>query len=187
MWGILKCICLMMFALSEFDKQSLTKEGNSIKILTVLDSREGEVMDYTELAKQFLSDSYLFRKQSQQKKIDESMQGEAFAILYVLRQGGSVLPSEISTVMNITSARVAAVLNSLEDKGLITREIDSSDRRKILINLTEEGKALAEKRYQMAVNSTVRLLKILGEDDARELVRITGRLAELAPKISNSE
>lgn len=147
--------------------------------------KEGEAMDYLELAQQFLYDSYLFRKQSQQKKIDENMQGEPFAALYVLRQGGSVSPSEISTVMNISSARVAAVLNSLEHKELITRKIDSSDRRKILINLTEKGRALAEERYQKAVNSTARLLKMLGEDDAKELVRITKRLAELAPKISN--
>lgn len=142
-------------------------------------------MDYEELAKQFLHNSFQFRKRGHQKKIDETMQGEAFAILYILRQGDIVLPSEISNEMNISSARVAAMLNSLENKGLITRQIDKSDRRKILVELTQEGKEMAEKHNQMVVNNTARMLELLGEHDAKELVRIMGKLAKLAPKITN--
>ncbi|GAA4653265.1 transcriptional regulator [Anaerocolumna aminovalerica] len=144
-------------------------------------------MDYMELAKQFLHNSYQFRKRGHQKKIDETMQGEAFAILYILRQGDIVLPSEISNEMNISSARVAAMLNSLENKGLVTRQIDKSDRRKILVELTQEGKELAEKHNQMVVNNTARMLELLGEHDAKELVRIMGKLAMLAPKITHCE
>lgn len=140
-------------------------------------------MDYTELAKQFLHASYHFRKHGMQRKIDETMQGEAFAILYILRQGGIVLPSEISNEMNISSARVAAMLNNLESKGLVSREIDKSDRRRILVDLTQSGRELAEKHHQHAVNATVRMLEMLGEHDAGELVRIMGRLAGLASKI----
>lgn len=139
-------------------------------------------MDYTELAKQFLHNSYQLRNHGHQKKISESMKGEMFAILYILRQGGIVLPSEISNEMNISSARVAAILNNLENKGFITRQIDKSDRRKILVDLTQKGMALAEKHNQMVVNITARMLELLGEHDARELVRIIGRLSELAPE-----
>lgn len=140
-------------------------------------------MDYRELARQFLHDSYQFRKHGMQRKIDETMQGEAFAILYILRQDGIVLPSEISNEMNISSARVAAMLNSLEGKGLISRQIDKSDRRRILVDLTQAGRELAEKHHQYVVNATVRMLEMLGEHDAGELVRIMGRLAGLASKI----
>jgi len=147
--------------------------------------KEGELMDYEELAKQFLHNSFQFRKRGHQKKIDETMQGEAFAILYILRQGDIVLPSEISNEMNISSARVAAMLNSLENKGLVTRQMDKSDRRKILVELTQEGKEMAEKHNQMVVNNTARMLELLGEHDAKELLRIIGKLAKLAPKIIN--
>lgn len=140
-------------------------------------------MDYRELARQFLHDSYQFRKHGMQRKIDETMQGEAFAILYILRQDGIVLPSEISNEMNISSARVAAMLNSLEGKGLISRQIDKSDRRRILVDLTQAGRELAEKHHQYVVNATVRMLEMLGEHDAGELVRIMGRLAGLASRI----
>lgn len=167
----------------------MTELDNSITILTVLALivEEEDNMDYIELAKQFLHNSYQFQSRSHQKKIDETMQGETFALLYILKQGSVVLPSEISNEMNISSARVAAILNSLEKKGLITRSIDKNDRRKILVNLTQEGIVLAKQHEEMAINMTARMLGLLGEHDAKELVRIMGRLAELAPQITSDK
>lgn len=140
-------------------------------------------MNYEELAKEFLHSSYQFRSHGHQKKIDGTMQGEIFATSYILRQGGMVLPSEISGEMNISSARVAAILNNLEVKGFVTRQIDKSDRRRILVSLTQEGTEFAEKHNKMVLKSTAMMLESLGEYDAKELVRIMGRLSELGPEI----
>lgn len=134
-------------------------------------------MDYTELAKQFLNHTSQFRKGHHQQKIDKTMQGEAFVIMYISRRGGGVLPGEISNKMNITSARVAAALSSLENKGLITRTMDSNDRRKILVNLTTAGEELAESYEQKALENAKQMLELLGEQDALEFVRILGKLA----------
>lgn len=142
-------------------------------------------MDYVELAKQFLQNAYQFQSHSHQKKINETMQGETFALLYILKKGGIVLPSQISSEMNISSARVAAILNNLENKGLVIRKIDKDDRRRILVDLTQKGTNLAEQYEQMVVNMTIQTLKLLGEHDAKEFVRIMGKLAELAPQIAN--
>lgn len=170
-------------------QRRLTKLYNDIIILTVLAliPKEGSQMDYTELAKQFLHNTYQFRTCGHQKKIDGTMQGETFALLYILKQGDIVLPSEISNEMNISSARVAAILNNLENKGYITRQIDKSDRRKILVELTRKGVRRAEKQNQMVISITARMLELLGEHDAKELVRIMGKLVKLAPKITNCE
>lgn len=138
-------------------------------------------MNFEKLAQQFLEASHQFRKNNHQKKVDETLRGETFLILYVMKRGGSVLPSEISDAMNITSARVAAVLNSLEGKNLITRQIDPSDRRKILVNITEEGKEIARNHQELALGVVTRMLEKLGEQDARELVRIMNRLAVQEP------
>lgn len=134
---------------------------------------------YTGLAKQFVCNSYRFRRHTQQKKVDETMQGEAFVLVYAKMRNGCILPSEIGNEMNISSARIAAVLNSLESKGLITRKTDPNDRRRVPVELTQKGKALGEQYYHMILGVTTRMLSALGEHDARELVRITGRLADL--------
>lgn len=137
-------------------------------------------MDYTELAKQFLNHSYQFWKGRQQMKINETMYGEAFVIRYISKRGGDVLPSEISNKMNITSARVAVALNSLEKKGLIKRTMDPKDRRRILVDLTPAGQELAQSYEKMALDGAIQLLELLGERDALEFVRILGKLAELS-------
>jgi DNA-binding MarR family transcriptional regulator len=141
-------------------------------------------MDYQEAARQLMQSFHQFHKRGHQKKIDAAMRGERFVVLYLLQKGNSVLPGAISSEMNISTARIATVLRSLEAKGLITRQIDQTDRRKILVNLTPKGLEEAKKQQEVTVKMIVNILKLLGAQDAKELVRIVDRLALLAPIIS---
>jgi DNA-binding MarR family transcriptional regulator len=135
-------------------------------------------MDYVALAAEFLGKAQLLMKGRLNKPVDEAVQGEGF-VLHYIAHGGCVLPGEIGNAMRVSTARVATALNSLEKKGLITRQIDVSDRRKILVRITSEGKLLAERNYRVAVDVIAKRFALLGEYDAKEYVRITGRLAEL--------
>lgn len=139
-------------------------------------------MDYMELADDLLRKMQSLRKVPPHKSITDSVQGEAFVLYYIARRSGDVLPGEISHEMAVSSARIAAALNSLESKGLITRKIDSGDRRKILVGATREGKALADKHQQVVLEEAAKMLALLGEHDAKEYVRITGKLTEMAPQ-----
>lgn len=142
-------------------------------------------MDYRELASEFIKimeNSHKLRRANPQKQIDESLQGERFVLQFIASQNRDVLPGEISTEMGISSARIAVTLNGLEKKGLITRQIDTSDRRRILVDLTLEGKTLVEERRQEALERVTKMFSRLGEHDAREYVRITAKLAEVDPQ-----
>ena len=81
--------------------------------------------------------------------------------------------------MSISTARIAAALGSLESKGLITRQIDKDDRRRILVSLTPEGEETARKQQQNVLNNISQMLQKLGEHDAKEYVRIMGKIAEM--------
>ena len=144
-------------------------------------------MNYTELAMEFLKKMQVFHKARPHRNINEAFQGEAFVLHFIFLHGGDVLPGEISNEMDVSSARVAAALNSLENKGLITRQIDKSDRRKILVRLTQEGELLAEKHHQAVVEDAANMLTLLGEHDAKEYVRIISRLAEIIPQRKESK
>lgn len=139
-------------------------------------------MDYEELAAELLQKMYLFRRTKPPQKIIGFMRGEVLMLQCIAQHGGDVLPSEISQEMEISSARVAAALNSLEHKGLITREIDQSDRRRILVKLTPAGRKSTEEHQKAVIADTADMLSLLGTEDAKELVRITGKLAEMIPK-----
>lgn len=140
-------------------------------------------MDYEALAKVMLNRMYLLNKTRPQRNINEGMRGEAFVLQYIIHRGEPVLPSEISGFMKISTARMAVALNSLERKGFITRRIDPSDRRQILVDLTDRGRAFANEKQEHILRHTVQMLEQLGEQDARELVRLTERVAEIMAEI----
>jgi DNA-binding MarR family transcriptional regulator len=136
-------------------------------------------MDYDQLGRTLLMAMKKFGDSQVQKQIDASLHGEIFVLQYLAHKGGDVIPSEISDVMQVSTARVAATLNSLEDKGFITRQIDMSDRRRILVRLTSAGDRQAAEHREVALGNITDMLRGLGEHDAQEYVRITGRLVEL--------
>ena len=137
-------------------------------------------MDYTALAIEMLDNMHLLHKAKPQKNINDALQGEAIALHYIASHGDEVIPGDIGNEMNVSTARIAQTLNSIEKKGWITREIDPDDRRRIRVRLTPEGKAFEEKHSRMIIDMTAEMLAGLGESDAVEYVRILGRLAEMA-------
>ena len=136
-------------------------------------------MDYAELAAQFLNKMQSLRRARPHRHIDEALHGGGFVLYYISLHRDGVLPGDISQEMAVSSARIAAALNKLEGKGLITRRIDKSDRRKILVEITPEGLNLSEKHQRIITNEAAKMLSQLGEHDAKEYVRITGKLAEI--------
>ena len=139
-------------------------------------------MDYSKLADELLQQMRLFRKFKPQQMINESMRGEAFALHHIAINSEQMNPSEISDAIGISGARMAAVLNSLEKKGYITRQIDPCDRRQILVMLTEKGKVQEETYRHQLIETIDKMLRLLGEQDAREYIRISRKMAELAQR-----
>ena len=113
------------------------------------------------------------------EKYGLAIRGEMFALNFLYRHGSTVLPSEISEKMGISTARIASILNALEGKELITRRIDPTDRRKILVELTEEGGARAVAHREEMLQGAERVLRKMGEDDTRELLRLLGKLFDV--------
>lgn len=137
-------------------------------------------MDYSKLADEFLQQMHFFRRFKPQQKINESMHGEAFALHHIAKSGEKIIPSEISEAMGISGARIAATLNSLEGKGYITRQIDPSDRRRILVTLTNRGREQEYEHRRQLTETIEKMLRQLGEKDAQEYIRLTCKMAELA-------
>ena len=140
------------------------------------------MMDYENLAHDYMEVMSRMGKRNAQKKLNDSMHGEQFMLFCISKHEGSVIPSEISNEMGISTARIAAALKNLESKGMITRIIDKNDRRKILVNLTEAGYEQAKQHYSMIMNITTNMLQYLGEKDAKEFLRIMKKLAEKSPE-----
>ena len=139
-------------------------------------------MDYTALAREYMEVLFQMRNRKASKKITDSMHGEHVMLTYLSHHGGSGIPSEISNELGISTARIAATLNSLEAKGLLTRRIDELDRRRILVELTPAGQMKESEHEKHIVNMMVHMLENLGEQDATEFLRNLKKLSCRVPE-----
>jgi Transcriptional regulators len=135
-------------------------------------------MDYTELSYELLQTIYRYYTFQTHRRLNSAMHGEAFALQYIAQNDDAVVPSDIESAMNVSSARIATVLNGLENKKWITRRIDPQDRRRTILKLTPMGEEQAAKSSQQLLILLAEILEYLGESDAKDYVRIMGRLAE---------
>ncbi|MGK9235986.1 MarR family transcriptional regulator [Inquilinus limosus] len=57
----------------------------------------------------------------------------------LLRLGGTASPTELATVEGLRSSNVAALLRGLEKDGMVRREVDAGDRRRLHVVITDAG------------------------------------------------
>jgi DNA-binding MarR family transcriptional regulator len=85
---------------------------------------------------------------------------------------------EISNFLQITPAGVTHLINPLEEKGLIERLKDPSDRRVVLVGITEKGISIAEDLIAEVQEKLVGLIDFLGEDDSRKLIDLMNKVVD---------
>lgn len=135
-------------------------------------------MDYREGALRLLNSTAALNRLMARSRLQEFWKGEIHVLLFLSDRESST-PGELSGVMGISTARVAAMLNAMEEKGLILRQISPKDRRKIVVTLTAQGRERVQARQEQLLRDTQAMLMELGEHDATEYLRIIGRLIGL--------
>jgi DNA-binding MarR family transcriptional regulator len=71
----------------------------------------------------------------------------AMRCMDVLDQAGQLTPGEIAVQTGLTSGAVTAMLDRLERLGLVQRRPDASDRRRVLVQLTDKARQIADEIY----------------------------------------
>lgn len=105
-------------------------------------------------------------------------------MLTVLKDAATPMqPRDLSDVLQVSTARIAAMLNSLEKKGYIERTPDLTDRRKIIVTITPTGLQFSNQHHANMKLSIERMLAALGETDAKEYVRLIGRILDVVADI----
>lgn len=135
-------------------------------------------MNSKQLAKEFIETMAKSHREEHANNMNDSMRGESMILQYIDSHSEKVSPSDISKAVGCSTARVAAALNSLEKKGMIEREMDPADRRRILVAMTKEGKRLTKEKTEMLLTVTSQMIEYLGEKDAKEYIRILKKLSD---------
>ena len=136
-------------------------------------------MDYDQLAQELLDLKISSSQMRVHKRVSKVAKGELFVIVYLGRHGNVAYPKDISRAMDASTARIAAILNHLQTQGFITRTVDSCDNRQIIVTLTQDGVRRYEKCRADMLSFVKSMLLSMGEDDAREYVRLQKKLVQI--------
>jgi|GEM_PF-2373751 len=102
---------------------------------------------------------------------------ELTALLY-LSQHGAVLQSQLATVMSLSRSGLGALLQRLEQAGLVERRTHPADRRLRLIDLSDAGHEQLARAYRELDAAAGRLLARLSADEVDLVERLLDALAD---------
>lgn len=140
-------------------------------------------MDYKLLAQEFIELKMAMPNPPDHDLLTDEVRGERGVIAYLITVKDGATPGELASFGNVSTARMANILAALEKKGIITRKIDSNDRRKSIVNITEQGRIRGAEYKSHGIQELSKFLEFLGEHDAKELLRLLRRGNEYRRKL----
>lgn len=106
-------------------------------------------------------------------------QGEVGTLLYLNFIQDNVTASELSEKLNVSLPRTVSIINSLESKKLLTKRIDKEDKRKTIINITEDGRKLVLEKKEECIEKLTKIIEKLDERDINEYIRIAEKIGRI--------
>lgn len=145
-------------------------------------------MDYNKAAEELFVTMKNQSKSRTTELFQEFSHGEKMVLQCLSKRVGTpTLPSDIAVKTDTSTARIATILNGLESKGLVTREISRQDRRKILVALTGKGKKEIEEIQRRFVGYLSKVLEQMGSEAAQSFIEGFQCFFETAEQVLNEE
>lgn len=99
--------------------------------------------------------------------------GQLGILFYLNDHPGGTSSGDLAEVMHVGTGRIGNALKAMEQRGTITRRVDSKDNRRIIVNITAEGRQLIAARRREFIDNMSFVLKEVGYE------RIAGMLDTL--------
>lgn len=95
---------------------------------------------------------------------------------YLLLNPGSATPSQIADDLMILRQSMTNILDGLEKRALVCREIDPEDRRRIRVKLQPEGEKLAVELLGVEDAFLVKMGRYISDEERQEFRRLEKKM-----------
>lgn len=134
-------------------------------------------MDKQTKAKHFLQSFAQSHHKDFFKKMHDENRGLHVILHLLYESGGNIGAGDISSMLCMSTPRVAAVLKTLEGKGYIVRTQATDDKRKTVVSITDDGRAAAKRDEDSLTELVMYLYDTVGDDDLNEFLRISAAIS----------
>ena len=130
------------------------------------------------LVDEFAAFGPLYMKWVRSRLQERGMTYARMRLLGTLHCHGPKIMTSISDELGVTRRNVTALVDALEEEGLVCRKPHPTDRRATVIEMTGEGQRTMDRLYDEHRAEVAGLFADLSEGDRLELTRLLGSLRE---------
>lgn len=105
---------------------------------------------------------------------------EQWRILTILANGKGHSMGELAEAVLLNHPTLTKMIDRMVSDALVYRTQDPKDRRRVLLYLSDRGKALAKQLEPLAQSHEARIIQRYGDKSTNELKRLLGSLIERA-------
>ena len=113
------------------------------------------------------------------QSLQQKLKGENILLAHLCETGGKSTPGALAEFLDVTAARVTAIIHALEHKDLVERLSNGADKRKVIVQITDKGKTVVEGIKTEALHHSEMLMEKIGESDTHEFLRIMNKIIEI--------
>ena len=107
---------------------------------------------------------------------DVDITEQQWRVLRVLAESGPMEPTRIAEEACLLLPSLTRILQKLDEKGLIAREPDETDRRKQVVQITPKGEQLIEENLATSVKLMQQVRNRMGPDRFEQLLDLLNEL-----------
>jgi DNA-binding MarR family transcriptional regulator len=108
----------------------------------------------------------------------EDISPEQWRVLNLLVDRAGHPMNEIAGYAMVPAPTLTKIVDRLIDRALVYRRVDSADRRRVLVFLSDRGADMHELLGRQVELAERELTRTLGEQDASQLAELLGRLLD---------
>lgn len=109
-----------------------------------------------------------------------------FAVLMVLRVEEPASPQFIGNILHISKQQMTSITEKLVDAGFVTRKTDPSDRRRLLLSLTDTGSRVLDDQNDIVRKKFIASLEGLTAEEQTELASSIETITHYINKMQNA-
>ncbi len=104
-----------------------------------------------------------FMKYRPNRLLNDSVQGQTYVVCYL--SDGDKTVTELANLINVSTARMAVIINNLEKQGKVERLNDPTDKRITKVHLTSKGNETIDCVRSFLKEKVEKAINILGEEE----------------------
>ncbi|MFI8518359.1 MarR family winged helix-turn-helix transcriptional regulator [Streptomyces sp. NPDC085481] len=128
------------------------------------------------------------RRVREQSLVDFDLERHEFDTLHKLAgRGGSAAPSELAQDLDLAPASVTGRLDALEKRGFVRRTQSTTDRRRVIVELTASGRETWVGAMDVLGHEEYRLLGVLSPEERASLNDMLRRIMVVAEEDATTQ